>query len=133
VLAPHFAENQHPDHAVTARLVRDACRFARYGGLGELRDLPPHRAGSLLFYNITKHLGLDPDFAIDISGVVDDWEAAMLCHGSQTGSKGYVELQKTAARTLGLAAGVEYAIPLFANDPILTPGLSALCSSVRAF
>jgi LmbE family N-acetylglucosaminyl deacetylase len=33
VLAPHTAENQHPDHAVVGHLVRDASRFARYGGL----------------------------------------------------------------------------------------------------
>jgi LmbE family N-acetylglucosaminyl deacetylase len=42
VLAPSVVENQHPDHARLGRLVRDAARLARYGGLKELRRLPPH-------------------------------------------------------------------------------------------
>ena len=33
VLAPSPDEDQHPDHAKAARLVRDAARLARYGGL----------------------------------------------------------------------------------------------------
>jgi LmbE family N-acetylglucosaminyl deacetylase len=46
VLAPSLGENQHPDHAVLGRLVRDACRLARYGGLRELRRQPRTRSGS---------------------------------------------------------------------------------------
>ncbi len=38
VLAPTPMENQHPDHAVVSKLVRDAARLARYGGIAELRD-----------------------------------------------------------------------------------------------
>jgi LmbE family N-acetylglucosaminyl deacetylase len=133
VLAPHPSENQHPDHATVARLVRDACRFARYGGLKELADVQPHRVGSLLFYNITKHLGEAPDFVIDITSAVDKWEAAMSCHASQVGSKGYIEMQKTAAHVLGLASGAQYAIGLFANDPILAPSLADLSRSARTY
>src|SRR5208282_397296 len=33
VLAPSPVENQHPDHAKLGRLLRDAARLARYGGL----------------------------------------------------------------------------------------------------
>src|SRR5436190_11271089 len=33
VLAPYPAENQHPDHTAVGRIVRDAARLARYGGL----------------------------------------------------------------------------------------------------
>ena len=133
VLAPHPPENQHPDHATVARLVRDACRFARYGGLKELTDVPPHRIGSLLFYNITKHLGEAPDFVIDVSSAVGYWEAAMSCHTSQVGSKGDLEMQKTAAHVLGLASGTQYAIGLFANDPIIAPGLANLSRSARTY
>jgi len=39
VLAPSLVENQHPDHARLGRLVRDAARLARYGGIAELRAL----------------------------------------------------------------------------------------------
>jgi LmbE family N-acetylglucosaminyl deacetylase len=133
VLAPHPSENQHPDHATAARLIRDACRFARYGGLSELTDLSPHRVGSLLFYNITKHLSEAPDFVIDVSGAVDRWESAMSCHASQVGSRGYIEMQKTAAHVLGLASGTQYAIGLFANDPVIVSGLGDLSRSARTY
>ena len=53
VLAPSPAENQHPDHARLGRLVRDAARLARYGGLKELRRFPPHAISQLLFYAVT--------------------------------------------------------------------------------
>src|SRR5262245_12273633 len=42
VLAPRTNENQHPDHSVVGRLVRDGARLARYGGIEELRDVAPH-------------------------------------------------------------------------------------------
>ncbi|MBV9468220.1 MAG: PIG-L family deacetylase, partial [Abitibacteriaceae bacterium] len=50
VLAPSLVENQHPDHARLGRLVRDAARLARYGGVDELRYLPPHTISQLFFY-----------------------------------------------------------------------------------
>src|SRR5689334_23751397 len=42
VLAPSLVENQHPDHPKLGKLLRDAARLARYGGVAELRGLPPH-------------------------------------------------------------------------------------------
>jgi LmbE family N-acetylglucosaminyl deacetylase len=133
VLAPNMAENQHPDHVVAGRMVRDACRLARYGGLSELCSWPVHKIGSLLFYNITLHIGRAPDIVVDVSEVASEWEAAMRCHQSQVTSKRYLDLQLTAARTLGLAAGVEMAFGLFANDPILVNDLSVVALSVREF
>src|SRR6185436_13932357 len=41
ILAPSCVENQHPDHAKLGRLVRDAARLARYGGVKELRASSP--------------------------------------------------------------------------------------------
>lgn len=132
VLAPNPAENQHPDHAAVGRSARDACRLARYGGLTELRDWPPHKIGTLLFYNITTHAGA-PDIVVDISDVVKEWEAAMRCHVSQVAGKSYLDLQLTNARALGLAAGIEFAIGLFANDPILMGDLAGMARSAREF
>ncbi len=132
VLAPHPQENQHPDHAVAGKLVRDACRFARYGGLEELKPLPVHRVGGLFFYNITQHLQ-KPDIVIDIGDVVAVWEAVMNCHESQVTNKGYIELQKAGARLLGLTIGVEYALGLFANDPMRLESISDLKLSSRSF
>jgi LmbE family N-acetylglucosaminyl deacetylase len=133
VLAPSPAENQHPDHVAVAGLARAACRLARYGGLAELRSLAPHKIGSLLFYNITSHLGAAPDFVIDVSDVAEKWEAAMLCHVSQVASKSYLDLQLSAARTLGLLAGVELAVGLFKNDPVRMSDLSVVARSAREF
>ena len=132
VLAPHPQENQHPDHAVAAKLARDACRFARYGGLAELKPLPAHRVANLFFYNITQHFQ-KPDIVIDISGLVPEWEAVMNCHESQVLSKGYIELQKTAARLLGVTIGTEYAAGLFMNDPLHLLSISSVTLSSRNF
>lgn len=133
VLAPNPAENQHPDHAIAGRLVRDACRLARYGGLRELRESPPYKIGSLFFYNITTHTGHLPDIVVDVSEVVGEWQAAARCHATQIVGKAYLEMQMTAARALGLAAGAGYAIGLFANDPICVPDLAGLSRSAREF
>jgi len=133
VLAPNPAENQHPDHVAASHLVRDACRLARYGGLKELRSLAPHKIGSLLFYNITAHLGRVPDLVMDVSDVAVQWEAAMRCHASQVASKAYLDLQITAARALGLVIGTDLAIGLFTNDPIRVNDLSSVARSAREF
>ncbi len=132
ILAPHPQENQHPDHTAAGKLVRDACRFARYGGLEELKPHPVHKIGNLIFYNITQHLQ-KPELVIDISDVLEEWEEVMRCHESQVMSKGYIDLQKTGARLLGLTIGVEYAMGLFANDPIRLETLSELERSSRNF
>lgn len=132
VLAPHPQENQHPDHAAVGRLVRDACRFARYGGLNELKASPVHRIANLFFYNITQHLQ-KPDIVIDISDLIPEWEAIMNCHESQVLSKGYIELQKTGARLLGVTIGTDYAMGLFMNDPVRLEAMSVLTLSSRNF
>lgn len=132
VLAPHPMENQHPDHSIAGRLVRDACRFARYGGLQELKPAPAHRVSNLCFYHITQHLQ-NPDIVIDISDLVAEWEAVMNCHQSQVKNKNYVELQKAGARLLGLTIGVESALGLFTNDPVRLDAISDLTLSSRNF
>src|SRR5450432_860558 len=53
VLVPSLVQNQHPDHPKLGTLVRDAVRLARYGGLEELRGLPPHAIDALFFYAVT--------------------------------------------------------------------------------
>jgi N-acetylglucosamine malate deacetylase 1 len=52
-VAPSPVENQHPDHACLGKLVRDAARLARFGGLRELLGQPPHAVKQLFFYAIT--------------------------------------------------------------------------------
>lgn len=137
VLAPSLVENQHPDHARLGRLVRDAARLARYGGVEELRDAPPHAITGLFFYAgslETEPPGIMP-VLVDVSApeVVAAWTAAMEAHSSQTSARRYVELQLTRARLRGLSAGVEYAIPLFPNDPILIESLAPVSRGARHF
>ena len=130
VLSPSLVENQHPDHWRLGKLVRDATRLARYGGLDELRDLAPHAIGQLLFYAVTPNAepsDISP-LLIDVSDpeIVTAWTAAMAAHLSQTSARNYVELQITRARSNGVQAGIEYAIALFPNDPIVLDSLAQM-------
>lgn len=137
VLAPSLTDNQHPDHPRLGRLVRDAARLARYGGMAALRRLPAHVIGSLFYYagsTQAEPSGVMP-VVIDISEptVVDAWTRAMECHASQLRTRNYVELQKARARVLGLEAGVEFAQALYPNDPPVFSSLESLGWSMRRF
>jgi LmbE family N-acetylglucosaminyl deacetylase len=137
VLAPSLVENQHPDHARLGRLVRDAARLARYGGLDELRALPPHSIAQLLFYALTPESepsDITP-VLMDVSDpeVVAAWTAAMEAHASQTAARNYVELQLTRARLAGQRAGIGYAIALYPSDPPVLDSLAQLGRSARRF
>lgn len=137
VLAPSPVENQHPDHARLGRLVRDAARLARYGGVAELRDLLPHAIEQLFFY--ANSLQTEPPnitpVLVDVSTpeVVATWIEAMEAHASQTSARSYVEFQLRRAHLHGLSAGVEHAIALFPNDPVLVDSLAPVSRGARHF
>ncbi|MGH7245241.1 MAG: PIG-L family deacetylase [Phycisphaerales bacterium] len=137
VLAPSVVSDQHPDHAALGALVRQAARLARFGGIAELKDLPPHAIQQLLFYAISP--GAEPvgtgRILVDVSApeILDAWTRSMNAHASQTSHLNYVELQLTRARMLGLAAGIGHAIPLFPNDSIVVESLTAVSRGARAF
>ncbi len=137
VLAPSLVGNQHPDHAKLGRLVSDAARLARYGGLKELRRIRPHAIEQLFFYAVTPEAepaGVTP-VLIDVSGpiIMKAWTAAMAAHTSQVSARSYVELQLTRARLRGLRAGIGHAIALFPNDPPVLESLSQLGRGARRF
>jgi LmbE family N-acetylglucosaminyl deacetylase len=133
VLAPSLDANQHPDHVAVGKAVRDGARLARYGGLGELRDLAPHRIESLYFYCITQSFLSPPDVLVDVSSVVDSWREAMACHESQMKTRSYASLVLARAQAAGAAMGADYAVPLWRNDPLSATALSALPPSARHF
>lgn len=133
VLAPHLGENQHPDHPVVGKLTRDAARLARYGGIQQLQDLPPHQISSLYYYVITQAFIDPPQMVVDVSGVYAEWQAAIQCHQSQMKTRSYPELVSARARTLGAAIGVEYAVGLWLNDPVRVDSLSDVPKSSRYF
>jgi N-acetylglucosamine malate deacetylase 1 len=137
VLAPSLVENQHPDHARLGRLVRDAARIARYGGVAELRKRPPHAIEQLFYYAVTPEAepsDITPAL-IDVSppATLAAWTAAMEAHASQAATRNYVELQLTRARLRGLRAGVSHAIALFPNDPLLLDSLGPVTKGARRF
>jgi LmbE family N-acetylglucosaminyl deacetylase len=137
VLAPTLVENQHPDHSRVGGMARDACRLARYGGLAELRSLSPHAVDGLLYYAVTPEgepAGVLP-VLVDVSdaATLAAWTAAMEAHGSQLKTRRYVDLQLTRARLLGLRAGVEHAVALYPNDPLVVTGLAAVARAARRF
>ena len=138
LLAPSPEENQHPDHAKAGRLVRDAARLARFGGLQDLAPAQAHAIEALYFYEITgTGLGSAPTglpwIVVDVSEVLPTWRRAMECHASQMATRDYVELQLARARALGLGIGVEHAMAVRANDPIRVDGLTDLRGSGRRF
>jgi N-acetylglucosamine malate deacetylase 1 len=137
VLAPTLVENQHPDHFRLGQLVRDAARLARYGGLVELRGAPPHAIDHLFYYA----LGTDAEpkdtmpilFDISAPEIVAAWTAAMQTHASQARTRDYVNMQLTRARMHGLRAGLEYAMVLYPNDPLVLDSLALLKRGTRIF
>lgn len=137
VLAPSTVENQHPDHARLGRLVRDAARLARYGGVAELKAAPAHAIDALFYYAVT-HEAEPRDLSpvlIDVSApeVVAAWTSAMEAHASQAQTNNYVELQLMRARLHGARCGASHAIALFAADPLVFDGLHPLGRSARRF
>jgi len=137
VLAPSLVENQHPDHPRLGRLVRDAARLARYGGVAEIRSLAPHAVGQIFYYAVTPDAEPTdlPPVLVDVSDpeILGAWTAAMEAHASQIAARNYVELQLTRAGLHGLRAGVDRAIPLFPNDPIVLESLAPAGRGARAF
>jgi LmbE family N-acetylglucosaminyl deacetylase len=137
VLAPSLVENQHPDHWRLGKLVRDAKRLARFGGVKELRRQKPHAIEQLFFYAVTPEAeprDITP-VLLDISTpeIISTWTAAMNAHATQTSARNYVELQLTRARLLGLRAGIHHAIALFPNDPLVLDSLALAGRGARQF
>lgn len=137
VIAPSLSENQHPDHSQLGRLVRDAARLARFGGISELSALPPHSIRGLFYYALS--LEAEPrDLTAILYDVSDEetlnaWVAAMEAHASQVRAKPYVEMQLTRARSRGLSAGIGHAIALFPADPIVVDRLEPVGTGARGF
>lgn len=137
VLAPSVVENQHPDHSRLGKMIRDAARLARYGGLKELRRQKPHAISQLFFYAVTPEAeprDITP-VLIDISdpAAISAWTKSMRAHASQTATRNYVEFQLTRAKLLGARAGIEYAIALFPNDPLVFDSLPQTGKAARRF
>lgn len=133
VLAQSLSPNQHPDHTILAEIVRAAARLARYGGLKEIKKLPVHSIDALYYYPSSPDISEKPDIIIDVSKQYKKWEEAMSFHRSQMQTKGYLNLVGSKAHAYGASIGVEYAIPIWVNDPVATDTLSDLALSSRKY
>ena len=137
VLAPTVVENQHPDHVTIGRMVRDAARLARYGGVAELSKLAPHAIEQLMFYAVTVESEPTDRSAVlmDVSAqpVVAAWTSAMEAHASQAKTRRYVGLHLARAKMHGVRCGAGHAIQLFPNDPLVCDSLATLGRSARQF
>ena len=111
--------------------MRDAARLARYGGVKELRESPPHAIQQLFFYAAS--LDSEPrditPVLVDVSPseVMTAWRAAMAAHESQTSARDYVD------NGVADAEQVDYAIPLFPSDPIVVDSLATIGRGARGF
>lgn len=132
VLAPPLFENQHPDHQHLGRMVRDACRFARYGGLHTLKEFEPHRVDSLYYYSISI-LPPDsyPDIIYDISDAKDQWIECIEAHATQIQNKRYLDMHLSKSKYLGVIAGIEYGMGLWHEDPIIVNNLQNIKKTGR--
>jgi LmbE family N-acetylglucosaminyl deacetylase len=82
VLAPAM-EGRHPDHRVTAQLVRDACFIA---GLAKVApELPKHRPLKILHSLAYRQDFVRPSFVVDVSDEFEQKMEAVRCYDSQFG------------------------------------------------
>ena len=80
VIAPAL-EGRHPDHRITARLVRDACFVA---GLAKVApDVPKHRPHKILHTLAYRQDFVRPTFVVDISDEFETKMQAVRCYASQ--------------------------------------------------
>lgn len=129
VLSTSLFENQHPDHLALAKMTRDACRLARYGGLKELKKLPVHNIESLYYYPSSVDSFPKPDIIIDVSDEHEAWVCLMSLHKSQMKTKDYLNMVSSRASAYGASIGASYATILWANDLIQVDSLTDIKSS----
>ncbi len=80
VIAPSMT-GKHPDHTVSAQLIRDACFVA---GLKKVApDVPVHRPRKIIHCLAYREDGIKPTFVVDISDVFEKKLEAVKCYSSQ--------------------------------------------------
>lgn len=81
VIITHWLKGRHPDHAVAAQLVRDACFVA---GLKNIEpENPPHRPRKILHALSFREDNEKPTFVVDISDSFEQKLEAVRCYASQ--------------------------------------------------
>ena len=82
VIITHPAEDYHPDHKTTSRLVMDAVQIARTANYPS--QYPPHReVVPVAFMDAERGIGFDPEEYVDVTPVWDKKLAMLDAHLSQ--------------------------------------------------
>lgn len=124
-----YAEDAHPDHRATTRLVEDA----RFDAKLRKIDLPGEPTyPKWLFYYYATHLRwvADPSFCLDISDELDTKIDAINAYESQfvwpEKNRRVVEWIREMNGYFGSRIGVRYAEPFFTKEPVGLTGLDSL-------
>lgn len=113
----HRDRAAHPDHQATGKLVKRACRLAKFRKFQTLAE--PHLVENLFFYMVPK--GMLPTFVIDFSAYFDDWVRAISAHESQIKNlrggelRNYLEAYKTL---YGSFVDKKYAEGFYSAEPL---------------
>jgi bacillithiol biosynthesis deacetylase BshB1 len=134
VIAPAL-EGRHPDHRVTAQLVRDACFVA---GLAKVApEVPKHRPHKIVHTLAYRQDFVRPTFVVDISDEFEQKMNAVRCYASQfdgatqagevypTGESLYDVVTHYAA-TYGALIRTRYGEPFFTTEMMRVDDLGAL-------
>jgi len=134
VIAPAH-KSRHPDHRVTAELVRDACFVA---GLAKLSpDLPKHRPHKVLHCVSFRQDFEKPTFVVDISDEFEEKMEAIRCYASQfdgakqagevypTGESLYDTIRSQSAY-YGSLIRVRYGEPFFTTETVAVDDVLSL-------
>jgi N-acetylglucosamine malate deacetylase 1 len=134
VIAPSL-EGRHPDHRITAQLVRDACFVA---GLAKVApEVPKHRPLKILHALTYRQDHVRPTFVVDISDAFERKMAAIRCYSSQfdgatqagevypNGEPLYDMITHYAA-TYGALIRTRYGEPFFTTEMMRVDDVSAL-------
>ena len=134
VIAPAL-EGRHPDHRISAQLIRDACFVA---GLAKIApDVPRHRPLKILHSLAYRQDFVRPSFVVDISDEFEQKMAAVRCYSSQfdeaiqagevypTGEPLYDVVAHYAA-TYGSLIRTRYGEPFFTTEMMRVDDVAAL-------
>lgn len=112
VLAPMWEGKEELSRLALGKMLRYACRYARFGKL--LPEIPIYRPEGILHY-FSPYQAYPPDFLLDVSPHIPIWKEALSCLDNS------VELIDHALRSAsqrGLMIGKEFAQALAKGNPI---------------
>ncbi|MBC7671645.1 MAG: bacillithiol biosynthesis deacetylase BshB1 [Polaromonas sp.] len=134
VIAPAL-DGRHPDHRITAQLVRDACFVA---GLAKIApDVPKHRPHKIVHTLAYRQDFVRPTFVVDISEEFEQKMRAIRCYASQfdgatqagevypTGEPLYDVVTHYAA-TYGSLIRARYGEPFFTTEMMRVDDIGSL-------